>query len=649
MRIKKIILITSKYLLIMTLIMVIVVCCIFLVYSKKLDYAIPERLNIEVVDNNGDVFLTLNNQNKQSYVPLSEIDQDVIDCIISIEDKRFYVHKGIDVKRMGGALFRNIKDNSLSEGASTITQQYARTLFLTTNKTYKRKLEEIAIAINLESKYTKDEILEGYLNTIYFDHGIYGIEDAAKFYFNKSCKNLTLAEAAILTAIPKGPVYYSPINNPENNSSRRNLIITEVYNDNKIDAITRDNAINEKVKIYGKIDKTSSANAPYYQDIIIKELKELNIASTVPYTIHTTLDSDLNNACIDALAKYFPEGSDQQIAIFAMNPQNGEVLTVIGGENYVKSTYNRATLSKRQPGSTIKPFLYYAALENGFTPITTFNSSATTFNVNNQEYSPHNYNDIYPDTDVTMAYALATSDNIYAVKTHLFLGTDVLYSTLHNFGFTTKINNNASLALGTSEVHLSELVNGYAKIASMGKNIQTKYITKIVDENGKILYQNNELATQKYNASSCYILAETMTNVFDNNLAINISVTGAGLKSMLTHKYAAKSGSTDTDNLMIGFNPEIVLGIWCGYDDNRIQNNSESRFIKYMWAEIMESHMKNKGNIWYSTPNDVTSIKLNPTTGKLAMTNEYSKNMYFSVDNIPWYVFDHSIDDTEAI
>ena len=252
----KLILTISKYIFILMFVLVIVVSTIFIYYSHKLNYEIPKIRNIDIYDQNGNLYLSLNNQKKQSYVSIDEIDQKIIDCFISIEDKKFYSHKGIDVLRMGKALFTNLKKKSLEQGASTITQQYARTLFLSSKKTYKRKIEEILIAMNLETKYTKDEILEGYLNTIYFDHGIYGISDACHFYFNKDCNNVTLAEAATLAAIPKGPIYYSPIRNPKNNLSRKNLIINELYNDGKISENEKINALNEQIKYYGKINKT---------------------------------------------------------------------------------------------------------------------------------------------------------------------------------------------------------------------------------------------------------------------------------------------------------------------------------------------------------------------------------------------------------
>lgn len=637
MKLLKIALKLSKYLLLFVIIITILLIIAFFNYSKNLNYKIPDKQTIVILDKNGNSFFEINNANKQSYVPLNEISDNIIKAFIAIEDKDFYKHNGFSIKRICGALIKNFKNNSISEGASTITQQYVKNLFLSSEKTYERKIKEIAIAINLETKYTKDEILEGYLNTIYFGHGIYGINDACRYYFNKKPNEISLSEACVIAAIPKGPSIYSPINNFEKNKERKELILNELEKDKIITNYEKEKALKENINL--NIKQDSIKVAPFYQDIVINELQKLNIKSTIPYYVYTNVDINLNNFINKTINKYIPE-SNLEISIMALDPSNGNVLSIIGSKNYANSSYNRATNALRQPGSAIKPFLYYSALENGFTPITTFSSFPTSFNVNGSIYEPHNYKDIYPNQDVTMAYALATSDNIYAVKTHLFLGTETLYNTLKDFGFSTTINNNPSLALGTSEVYLDELILGYGKIASLGKNIETNYINKIVDINGKVLYEKKYDIKQKYDYNNCYILAETMTNMFDNNLSINISVTGATIKSMLTNKYAGKSGSTDSDNWMIGFNNNLVLGIWCGYDDNRVLQNSEGKFIKYIWAEIMEYYNQNKEKKWYDTPNNVISIKLNPINGQLAINNEYSKSLFFNTNNIPWHIFD---------
>lgn len=638
----KIILKITEYIFISFIILFIIFFVSFYIYSKRLNYTIPKNINIEFYDCNGELFLTMNNENKNNYVSINEINPYLIKAFISIEDKSFYNHKGINPFRILGALISNIKNKKIVQGASTITQQYARNLFLTNNKNFKRKIDEIMIAINLETKYSKDEILEGYLNSIYFDHGIYGIEDASNFYFNKHAKDLTLLEAVTLASIPKGPIYYSPIKNPENNLKRRNLILEEMFNDGYIDYNLKEKTKNEKLNLYGKLNSTDKNKSPYFQDIVIQELNNLDIPYSIlsnGVKIYTTLDLKLNKIIQKSIEKYYPSESNLELALYAMDPKTGNVLNVIGGYDYTNSSYNRAIKSLRQPGSAIKPFLYYTALENGFTPATTLKSEKTNFYVNGEIYSPTNYNDIYPNQDVTMAYALATSDNIYAIKTHLFLGSDKLVKTLYDFGFTSKIKNNTSLALGTSEVTLKELVTGYAKLASLGNDVKPKYINYITDKENNIIYKNDSKPIKKFNYSTCFILSETMTNVFDNNLSINVNTTGASISAKLTKKYAAKSGSTDYDNWMIGFNKDIVLGIWTGYDNNSKIKNSQTRFIKYIWADILEEYNKNNQDSWYAQPNDVIGIELNPTTGMIAKNNEYKKRLYFKKNNLPFYLF----------
>jgi len=634
----KILLKVTKYLFILFVLIFIILFFGILYFSHKLNYTMPDVINIQIYDKDENLIEEVNNLDKRNYVKLENIDKKLINAFISIEDKDFYRHKGINIKRIIGALINDIKTNDFSQGGSTITQQYVKNIYLKNEKTLKRKFNEALIALNLELKYTKDEILEGYLNTIYFDHGIYGVEDACRFYFNKSANNITLGEAAVIASIPKSPSNYSPIKNFENNKSRKNLILQEMLNDGIITNEEYQHAINEKIYLYGELDSSKIENAPYYIDCVLEELKELDIELQNGMKIHTNLDTNLNNIIINSFNKYFPNDSKMQIAIFATS-NDGKILSILGGTNYLESTYNRATKSLRQPGSAIKPLLYYSALDNGFNVASTFYSTETKFNVNGIEYNPSNYNDIYAEQDISMAYALAVSDNIYAVKTHLYLGTDVLYNTIKEFGITNNINNNVSLALGTSEVNLSEITTAYSKIAAMGKDVKSSYINKIIDSENKTIYSKNYNYKQKFNSDTCYLLAEAMTGVFDYRMRYNISPTGASISAKLSKPYAAKTGSTDYDNWIIGFNNNITVGIWIGFDDNSIIDNKSTRFMKYIWADIMEEYNKNKHNTWYETPDGIIGIKLNPITGKIALEHEYSKYLYFKTNNLPTQIY----------
>lgn len=607
------------------------------IYSKNIDYYMPKLINYEIYDRDNNLISKINSTSNKNYVKIDDINQNIIDAFLSIEDKEFYEHQGINFKRIIGALIADIKNGEFSQGGSTITQQYVKNTFLDSSKTIKRKIDEALISINIESKYTKDEILEGYLNTIYFDHGITGIYDACMFYFNKEPSEISLNESCVLAAIPKAPSNYSPIRNHDNNDRRRILILKELLNDEKITLATYNQNINDYPPLYGKLQSHELKSSPYFVDIILKQIEnnKYKIDKDQTLKIYTTLDSDLNKIAEKYIKKYYTN-EDLELAIVCYDT-SGNVLANIGGSDYMKSTYNR-TFSLRQPGSTIKPFLYYAALNNGFNVSTTFYSGPTTFFYQGNEYSPKNFNNIYPNDDITMAYAIATSDNVYALKTHLFLGTDMLYNTLLDFGFTSKITNNPSLALGTSEVSLNELTLGYAKIASKGLDLKETYVNKITDNKGKILYENNNKFEQKFNSKTCYLLSEALTNTFDGNIRINISPTCSQIKQFLTTTYAAKTGSTDYDGLIIGYNQNVCLGIWTGNDQNMTINNQDTKYIRYIWAQVMEEYNKKKYknlNTWFNTHENVIAIKLNPITGNIDDYSSYRKYLYYDINNLP--------------
>lgn len=631
----KILLITSIFLLVIFSITITII-------TTRMNYLMPDIFSVELYDDSNTKYLSYSNGKKQSYVKLDNISPYLINAFISIEDKRFYKHQGIDLVRIGGAIIKNIKTSGISEGASTITQQYVRNLYLSSEKTWKRKINEMLISLNIEKNYTKDEILEGYLNSIYFDHGIYGVEDASIFYFNKHANDLNLIEAVTIASIPKGPSIYSPIKNPDNNKERRNIILNELLNDQQISLEEYHQAISTTIKCIGNNPNDDVENAPYFQDLVLKELE--NIPEIKKYAakglkVYTTLNNKLYKEITNSINKRIPP-TDIEASVYVINPKNGHVLAVVGGKSYEKSSYNRAISSVRQPGSSIKPFLYLTALENGFTVATTFMSEATTFYYNGEPYSPTNFQSIYAGFDISMAYALATSDNIYAVKTHLFLGLEKMVNTLKRFNFSGNIPKIPSLALGVKEVSVKELTEAYAILANKGVYIEPTIITKITTMDNELIYEANPSKTKIADESDVFLLTEAMTSVFDNNMTYNIRPTGVAIKSLLSTKYAAKSGSTDTDNWMVGYNPDIVVSVWSGYDDNTpITTTEDSKFGKYIWADTVEAYYKVTGisPSWYNVPSDVIGIEINPTTGFYAGFNEYTKIIYFKKNNLPWF------------
>ena len=568
-------------------------------------------------DNNNEIF-----NKEDNWVSIKEISPNLINATISIEDKHFYNHVGFDYLRIMKAMTVNIKNMKNLEGASTITQQLAKNLFLDFDKTWERKIEEAWLTIKLESNFTKNEILEGYLNTINYG-GVFGIENASIYYFGKSAKDLNLAEASILAGIPKSPSYYSPITNYDNAKMRQKIILNAMVNNKFINESEKEKAISEKLNIVGKYEKNNSNTLMYYQDAVIKELNSIksipkSFIKTGGLKIYTNLDLNTQIDLENNIEKYLKNDQDLQVASVMVNPNDGKIIALIGGRNYKKSEFNRAIESKRQVGSTLKPFLYYSALENGFTASTTFNSSKTTFVFSNDEkYSPKNYGDIYANKDITMAAALAYSDNIYAVKTHLFLGENNLVNMLNRIGITSNLSPVPSLALGTSEINIIDMTSSYSVFANNGYKIKPHLIEKIVDMNGKVLYKFNEEKKLILNQSTTYIMNELLSNCYNNVFVDYNYPTCINIASKVSNKYAIKTGTTDTDHLIFGYNPEIVLGIWSGYDNNDDTYPEVSTNIKLAWIDTIENYFKKNKATWYKKPENIVGVPVNPITGEL--------------------------------
>ena len=568
-------------------------------------------------DNNNEIF-----NKEDNWVSIKEISPNLINATISIEDKHFYNHVGFDYLRIMKAMTVNIKNMKNLEGASTITQQLAKNLFLDFDKTWERKIEEAWLTIKLESNFTKNEILEGYLNTINYG-GVFGIENASIYYFGKSAKDLNLAEASILAGIPKSPSYYSPITNYNNAKMRQKIILNAMVNNKFINESEKEKAISEKLNIVGKYEKNNSNTLMYYQDAVIKELNSIksipkSFIKTGGLKIYTNLDLNTQIDLENNIEKYLKNDQDLQVASVMVNPNDGKIIALIGGRNYKKSEFNRAIESKRQVGSTLKPFLYYSALENGFTASTTFNSSKTTFVFSNDEkYSPKNYGDIYANKDITMAAALAYSDNIYAVKTHLFLGENNLVNMLNRIGITSNLSPVPSLALGTSEINIIDMTSSYSVFANNGYKIKPHLIEKIVDMNGKVLYKFNEDKKLILNQSTTYIMNELLSNCYNNVFVDYNYPTCINIASKVSNKYSIKTGTTDTDHLIFGYNPEIVLGIWSGYDNNDDTYPEVSTNIKLAWIDTIENYFKKNKATWYKKPDNIVGVPVNPITGEL--------------------------------
>jgi penicillin-binding protein 2D len=586
--------------------------------------AVPQSTLIYGED--GSVIGETNTGEKRYWVGLKEISPALIEATISIEDKSFYQHYGFDLKRMAGAALADVKAMSKVQGASTISQQYARNLFLSHDKTWKRKISEALYTIRIEMNYSKKDILEGYLNTIYYGHGAYGVQAASQYYFGKDANQLTVSEAAMLAGIPKAPSYYSPVTHLENSKKRQELILQSMTEDG---FITKEQEAGSKaapIRITGEHAHQKAETAPYFQDVVKSILSsDLGIEERTiemgGLKVYTTLNPDHQKAAEKVVKEQIPDKSDIQLGFVSMNPKNGYVTALVGGRDYEESPFNRAVQAIRQPGSTIKPLLYYSALKQGFTPATTMKSEMTSFTFDDgKKYTPHNYNNKYADGDITLAQAIALSDNVYAVKTHLFIGQDTLTKAAkEKFGLTTKVKKYPSSALGTSGARVIDMVNAYSIFANGGYKVKPVFITKVEDWSGKVIYESESKKEQVLDPDLTYVMTHMLTGIFDPKLNDYSTVTGIQIRKDATRPYAGKSGTTNTDNWMIGYSPQLTAGVWTGYDKGKeVSLVDDKYYAKKIWVHFMEEALKDEPVKNFKPTKGVVGVAVNPHNGLLA-------------------------------
>lgn len=598
-------------------------------FSPKLD--IKNANQFYIYDDSNELIYQGSGNNE--WISLDDVSPHFINAIISTEDKNFYNHIGFDFLRIGKALFINLKNGKIVQGASTISQQYVKNMYLEFDKTWSRKLEEALLTMRLEVHYSKDEILEGYINTINFGQGNYGIQNASQYYFNKDAKDLSIEEAIMLAGIPKSPSNYNPVSDYKASIKRSKTIANLMFDNEYISEEEVNKLFINNIDIYGMKDDNNLNTLMYYQDAVYKELKELDEIpdSLIEYggiRIYTSLNMDAQKTMEESINNNI--SGDMQAASIIINPNTGGIMALAGGVDYSKSQYNRAISSKRQVGSAIKPILYYAALENGMVSSSTFLSEPTSFMFSNDNiYSPANYNDKYGNKNITMAAALAYSDNIYAVKTHLFLGEDILVNTAKRMGIQSTLDPIPSLALGTCELSMLDFARAYVTLASGGIKNELTFINRVEDINGNILYEKENSNEYVLNESYTFILNELMTSTYNSNFIDYNTPTVMSVASKISNKYAIKTGSSGTDCWMVGYNKNVLMLVWNGYDDNREVKVSDGAIAKNIWVDTIENLDIDKE--WYEIPTNVVGIPLNAITGN-EETDTSKINVFYYVN-----------------
>ena len=581
---------------------------------------------------------------RRYWVGLDEISPFIIDAVIATEDRNFYKHHGFDYKRIAGAVLKDVKTRRKAEGASSITQQYARNLYLTHAKTWTRKINEALYAYRLELFYDKDTILEGYLNTVYFGHGMYGVEAASKFYFGKSAKDLTLEESAVITAIAKGPSVYSPVDHPNNSAKRKELILSLMKAQGVITETQAKRAMEVPIVLKAEEWIDSKRVAPYFLDEVWREAEKiLSAKGRSPaeggWTIRTTLDQHHQKTAEEVIQKWMPD-SGLQVGFISIEPDSGAITSLVGGVDYNESPFNRATQAKRQPGSAMKPILYAAALENGFNPLTFLFPQKTIFTYGEkpETYEPKNVNGKYATHPISLAQALAISDNIFATMTLEEVGYKNYQGMANRLGLEVALPSTPAIALGTTEVTLSEITNAYSRIAASGLDIEATTINSITDAEGKVVYEKPTKKVKRVlSEQDAFVLTHLLTGMFDPVFNDYTSSTGLSIRPKMTRPYAAKSGTTLWDQHLIGYSPSLTAGIWTGYDvDLRLESVEDKAASKKIWIEFMETAHSGKPVESFIPPDGVNGVIIDIETGGLAVTEcEKQRLVYVKEKDMP--------------
>ena len=513
-------------------------------------------------------------------VALKDLPQYLPKAFIAIEDRRFYSHFGIDPVGILRALVTNVLHRGVSQGGSTLTQQLAKNLFLTQERTMARKLQEAELAIWLERKHSKNEILELYLNRVYFGSGAYGVEAAAQRYFGKSAKNVTVAEAAMLAGLVKSPSRLAPNRNPEGAEARAKIVLTAMADAKFITEAQAQASIGHPSY---NVKPVGAGTVNYVADWIGEVLDDLVGQIDESIKVETTIDPKLQSvaeaAIIDELAAKSVKFNVSQGALVAMTP-DGAVRAMVGGRNYSESQYNRAVTARRQPGSSFKPFVYLTALEQGLTPDTVRQDAP----IEVKGWRPENYTHEYFGA-VTLTQALAMSLNTVAIRLGLEVGPKNVVRTAHRLGISSKLEPNASIALGTSEVSMVELVGAYAPFANGGFTATPHVVTRIRTLSGKLLYmrqadEHNQVVDPRYVGMMNAMMRETL-------------ISGTAKKAEIPGWPAAgKTGTSQDyrDAWFIGYTANLVTGVWLGNDDNSPTKKATGGGLPVeVWSRFMKT------------------------------------------------------------
>ncbi len=572
-------------------------------------------------------------------VALEEVPSRLTNAFIAIEDRQFYRHWGLNVFAIGRAVFEDVMARSIVRGASTITQQLARNLFLTQEQTLTRKIKEAILAIRIERHYTKDEILTMYLNQIYFGDGAYGVGSASTKYFGRHVSELSLAEAAMLAGIPRNPSAYSPRRHPEKARWRQSIVLQSMVEMEMVTAREAAEAKNDTIAIC----QAEKAEVAAYFTEYVRRMLERKYGAAALYReglrVHTTIDLSLqelaeraveeNLRAMEKRLRYEPKdttgahpaaGASKtdyiQGALIALDPATGHIKAMVGGRDFLDSQWNRATQAPRQPGSAFKIFVYTAAIDNGVTPCDIIMDLPIIMeNPDSTEWRPGNFDEEFRGP-VTVREALARSINIPAIKVGDRIGQETVIRYARRMGIRSELHPYRSIALGTFEVNLLELASAVGVLGTSGIRAEPIAITSIEARDGRILEQNLPRRSEALSAQTAYVMTTILQSAVNEGTGRSIRARG------ITRNLAGKTGTTDEygDGWFVGFSPDLVAGVWVGFDERRSMGKKETgaRVALPIWIDFMTGALEAIPDRPFPEPHGIVRREICPESGLLA-------------------------------
>ncbi len=541
-----------------------------------------------------------------SNVELKEVPEQLVKALIATEDKNFYKHPGYDMLGLARSMVANVLAGHVVQGASTITQQLSRILFLSNEKTFTRKIKELQVAAQIEKTISKDKILEMYLNNVYLGSGAYGVKGAARIYFNKSLNQLTLPEMALIAGLPQAPSVYSPYNNIKLAEKRRNQVLLRMYKMKYIDKETYETAKKAPIKLSTMPVMYATNKAPYFCDYVMKDLQKLGFTEDEivngGYRVITTLNYQAqvkaNEAILKNLNAWGLKGDKNQAAVFSFSPVDGRILVYAGGKDYTKSQYDRVTQSARPSGSAFKPFIYTAAIEKGYSP----NDMIDDLPFKAGDWTPRNYGNKYRGP-IPLYTALMVSSNVCTARLMDAIGVRPVIQLARVMGITTPIPYDYTISLGSNSVKLFEMTRAYGVFANGGFKVEPYAIERVESSRGTILYEAKKARSSKVlNINTAATMTAIMKTVITN---------GTGRAANIGKPAAGKTGTTDDsrDAYFIGFTPDVVTGVWVGNDDNSQMGGITGGTVPALiWKDVMTVATAPYGNADFEYP----EVILNP-------------------------------------